>query len=120
MPDSAQGESTRDKLIAAGLHLFGRKGFAATSTREIAARAGTNVASIAYHFGGKDGLRMACAEDSRRARRAASLGRRRGRAMRLTPEAARRGWRRMRARRWRSSCVPRPRPRTSPPSCCAR
>jgi AcrR family transcriptional regulator len=41
---------------------FAEKGFAATSTREIAAMAGTNIASIAYHFGGKEGLRTACAE----------------------------------------------------------
>ena len=54
-------EGTRAALIAAGVTLFGSKGFAATSTREIAARAKTNVASIAYHFGGKDGLRQACA-----------------------------------------------------------
>ena len=53
-------EGTRAALIAAGVTLFGSKGFAATSTREIAARAKTNVASIAYHFGGKDGLRQAC------------------------------------------------------------
>lgn len=54
---------TRADLIAAALYLFGQDGFAATSTRALAARAGTNVASIAYHFGGKDGLRMACAHD---------------------------------------------------------
>lgn len=53
-------EGTRAALIAAGVTLFGSKGFAATSTREIAARAKTNIASIAYHFGGKDGLRQAC------------------------------------------------------------
>lgn len=47
-------------LITAALHLFGRQGFAATTTRAIAARAGTNVASIAYHFGSKDGMRLAC------------------------------------------------------------
>lgn len=58
--DSPAG--TRDKLIAAGLFLFGRDGFEATSTRALAGRAQTNVASIAYHFGGKDGLRRACAE----------------------------------------------------------
>ncbi len=46
----------------AGIRLFGSKGFEATSTREIAAAAGANIASIAYHFGGKDGLRLACAE----------------------------------------------------------
>lgn len=54
--------STGAQLVAAGLHLFGRDGFEATSTRAIAARAGTNISSIAYHFGGKDGLRVACAD----------------------------------------------------------
>lgn len=53
-------DGTAAQLVAAALKLFGRKGFAATSTREIAAEAGTNVASIAYHFGSKDGLRRAC------------------------------------------------------------
>lgn len=68
MPDTPKPpDGTAAQLIAAGLKLFGRKGFAATSTREIAAEAGTNVASIAYHFGGKDGLRRACgAEVARR------------------------------------------------------
>lgn len=50
------------QLVAAGLHLFGRYGFEATSTRALAARAGTNISSIAYHFGGKEGLRLACAD----------------------------------------------------------
>ena len=49
-------------LIMAGIQLFGAKGFEATSTREIAAAAKANIASIAYHFGGKTGLRLACAE----------------------------------------------------------
>lgn len=60
MSDSPKHDGTRAALIAAALHLFGKQGYAATSTREIAARAGTNVASIAYHFGGKEGLRSAC------------------------------------------------------------
>jgi TetR/AcrR family transcriptional regulator, regulator of cefoperazone and chloramphenicol sensitivity len=59
----AKPEGTAALLIAAALKLFGVKGFAATSTREIAAAAGTNVASIAYHFGGKDGLRKACGQE---------------------------------------------------------
>ncbi len=53
---------TRTSLIQAALRLFGRDGFAAASTRSIAAEAGTNISSIAYHFGGKDGLRLACAD----------------------------------------------------------
>lgn len=55
-------EGTRQALIRAGLDLFGRNGFDATSTREIAQAAKVNSAGIAYHFGGKDGLRKACAE----------------------------------------------------------
>jgi AcrR family transcriptional regulator len=53
---------TRAGLIQAALRQFGRDGFAAASTRSIAAEAGTNISSIAYHFGGKDGLRLACAD----------------------------------------------------------
>lgn len=53
---------TRASLIQAALRQFGRDGFAAASTRSIAAEAGTNISSIAYHFGGKDGLRLACAD----------------------------------------------------------
>ncbi|MFC6491136.1 CerR family C-terminal domain-containing protein [Nitratireductor sp. GCM10026969] len=55
-------ERTRETLVRAGLRLFGHKGFEATSTREIAAEAGANIGSIAYHFGGKEGLRNACAD----------------------------------------------------------
>jgi AcrR family transcriptional regulator len=53
---------TREALIEAGLTLFGRHGFDATSTRRIAALAGANIGSISYHFGSKEGLRLACAE----------------------------------------------------------
>lgn len=53
---------TRADLVRAGLHLFGRKGYDGTTTRAIADRAGTNVASISYHFDGKAGLYRACAE----------------------------------------------------------
>lgn len=57
----SSSDRTRLALIEAGLALFGEKGFAATSTREIAAAANANIGSIAYHFGGKEGLRDACA-----------------------------------------------------------
>jgi AcrR family transcriptional regulator len=55
-------DTTRKAIVEAAMRGFAEKGFAATGTREIAALAGTNVASIAYHFGGKEGLRLACAE----------------------------------------------------------
>ena len=63
-PDApAEPSGTRRALIEAGMQLFARQGYAATTTRQIAARAGTNMASIGYHFGGKDGLRLACADE---------------------------------------------------------
>ena len=61
MADRTASRQSRASLIEAGLHLFGRHGFSGTSTRALAQRAGTNVASIAYHFGSKEGLREACA-----------------------------------------------------------
>lgn len=60
--DVAGAEATKNALITAGLYLFGEKGYDATSTREIAAAARSNVGSIAYHFGGKPGLHRACGE----------------------------------------------------------
>jgi AcrR family transcriptional regulator len=56
------GEATRTAIIDAALRSFGERGYDGASTRAIAAAAGTNIASISYHFGGKDGLRTACAE----------------------------------------------------------
>ncbi|MGE0502769.1 MAG: CerR family C-terminal domain-containing protein [Rhizobiaceae bacterium] len=58
---SGNSEMTRSALVRASLKLFGQKGFEGTSTREIAAAARANIGSIAYHFGGKEGLRAACA-----------------------------------------------------------
>lgn len=55
-------EQTRAALIHAALQLFGSKGFDATSTREIAGLAKANIGSIAYHFGNKEGLRLAAAD----------------------------------------------------------
>jgi AcrR family transcriptional regulator len=60
-PPSA-ADTTRAALVRAALKLFGRQGFDGTSTREIAAEAKANIGSIAYHFGGKEGLRAAAAD----------------------------------------------------------
>jgi TetR/AcrR family transcriptional regulator, regulator of cefoperazone and chloramphenicol sensitivity len=59
---SAGGEGTRNALVRVAIDLFGRKGYDATSTRDIAGAAGVNIAGIAYHFGGKGGLHRVCAE----------------------------------------------------------
>lgn len=55
-------EETKGRLLKAGLHLFGIKGFEATRTRELADLAEVNQAAIPYHFGGKEGLYLAVAE----------------------------------------------------------
>lgn len=60
-PPSA-ADTTRAALVQAALKLFGRQGFDGTSTREVAAEAKANIGSIAYHFGGKEGLRAAAAD----------------------------------------------------------
>ncbi len=52
--------ATRASLISAALELFGNHGYDAVSTRQIADHAAANIGSIAYHFGGKPGLRNAC------------------------------------------------------------
>lgn len=54
-------EATRGRLIEAALDAFGRNGFEGASTRDIARRAGANLAAIPYHFGGKEGLHRAVA-----------------------------------------------------------
>ncbi len=58
----SRADATRAALVRAALEAFGAKGFEAASTREIAAAANANIAAIAYHFGGKEGLRTACVE----------------------------------------------------------
>lgn len=47
---------TRQRIIEASTYLFGMKGYDATSTREIAQRAGVNIASLNYHFKSKQGI----------------------------------------------------------------
>lgn len=49
-------EATRNALLAAGLECFAERGFAGSTTQEIAMIAGVNKALISYHFGGKQGL----------------------------------------------------------------
>lgn len=50
------------RIIEAGLEQFGRCGFDGSSTRDIAKASGTAMSSITYHFGGKHGLYLACAD----------------------------------------------------------
>lgn len=46
----------RERLLEAAEELFCEKGFAGSSIRDITAAAGSNIASVNYHFGGKEKL----------------------------------------------------------------
>ncbi|MDY7002195.1 MAG: CerR family C-terminal domain-containing protein [Thermodesulfobacteriota bacterium] len=54
--------STRDKLLKAAIEVFAHKGYASATVREICGLAGTNVAAVNYHFGGKGPLYAAVLE----------------------------------------------------------
>jgi len=50
------GKERREQLLDVGRSLFAEKGFEATSTEEIAARAGVSKPIVYEHFGGKEGV----------------------------------------------------------------
>jgi AcrR family transcriptional regulator len=60
-PTQAAAEGTRARILDAALDLFGERGLAGATVRDIAARAKVNVAAISYHFGGKEELYLAVA-----------------------------------------------------------
>jgi len=49
-------QSTHDKLLRTAARLFAKKGYDATSVRDIVQAAGENVSSISYHFDSKRNL----------------------------------------------------------------
>lgn len=49
-------QETRQRILKAALALFGEKGYVATSTREIAEKAGVNHLTLFRHFGSKEAL----------------------------------------------------------------
>jgi AcrR family transcriptional regulator len=59
----ARGQSTRALLLAAAGDLLGQEGYAATSMRAVADRAGARLSLVHYHFGSKRGLLLAVLED---------------------------------------------------------
>ncbi|MGW3241245.1 TetR/AcrR family transcriptional regulator [Streptomyces sp. NPDC001070] len=59
-PDS--GLSAREELLAAAAELFSAQGYAATTTRAVAERAGMRQASMYHYFGGKEDLLAALLE----------------------------------------------------------
>lgn len=51
---------TRDELIQTGIRMFGELGYEGTSVRALTRKAGANIASVTYHFGGKVAFFNAC------------------------------------------------------------
>jgi len=51
-----------ETILDVAIRQFGDRGFEGASTRAIAAAANTVMSSITYHFGGKEGLYLACAD----------------------------------------------------------
>jgi AcrR family transcriptional regulator len=52
----SDGAEARHRLLHTALRLFAQKGYAKTSTREIAREAEVNISAISYYFGDKEGL----------------------------------------------------------------
>jgi AcrR family transcriptional regulator len=61
-PDLGRGAQARLALIRVAAEVFGESGLEAATTRDIAQRAGQNIAAIAYYFGSKEGLYVAVAQ----------------------------------------------------------
>jgi AcrR family transcriptional regulator len=59
----ARGRSTRAQLLAAATEVLQEQGYAATSMRAVADRAGARLSLVHYHFGSKRGLLVAVLED---------------------------------------------------------
>lgn len=64
-------DSGRERILDAATRLFAALGYDGTSTRMIAEAAGLNVATVAYHVGGKRDLYLAVMERAHEAERAA-------------------------------------------------
>jgi AcrR family transcriptional regulator len=55
-PSLASRAPTRERLLEVAERRFAEHGFTDTSVRDITAGAGCNLASVNYHFGGKEQL----------------------------------------------------------------
>jgi TetR/AcrR family transcriptional regulator, regulator of cefoperazone and chloramphenicol sensitivity len=60
LPD--RDRDARQRLIDAGLEIFGTYNLEGATTRQLAEHAGVNQAAIPYYFGGKEGLYLAVIE----------------------------------------------------------
>ena len=76
-PSRSGSRSSRERILAVATDLFAQRGYEATSTRAIGDAAGLNIATVAYHVGGKADLYrevMRMAHAAQRDAVAAALG----------------------------------------------
>lgn len=67
MPEAlTSADATRQALLDAAAPVFAEQGFQLARVRDIAARAGANLAAINYHFGGKEQLYVEVLRDQAR------------------------------------------------------
>ena len=62
MSRAEQRDATRQRIVDAAIETFAEHGFGASSTRDIAARAGVTQGLLTYHFASKDELWRAAAD----------------------------------------------------------
>lgn len=67
MVQTEPSDRMRDRLLRAAGERFNRRGYAATTVREIVEAAGVTKPVLYYYFGSKEGLYLALLEDARRA-----------------------------------------------------
>ena len=58
-PSKKLAGDPKQRLIEAGLEIFGMYNLEGATTRQLASRARVNQAAIPYYFGGKEGLYLA-------------------------------------------------------------
>ncbi len=71
---SPASASSRDRILAVATDLFARRGYDATSTRAIGDAVGLNIATVAYHVGGKAELYREVMRSAHEAQRDAVVG----------------------------------------------
>ncbi len=63
-PRDGNPAETRREILRAAEESFAAAGFSGATTRQVAAKAGVNVATLHYHFGTKEGLYRAVLEEA--------------------------------------------------------
>lgn len=63
-PQREDGAQTRQQLLEVAGRLFAEQGYARATSKQICELAGTNIAAVNYHFGGKDALYAAVLEEA--------------------------------------------------------